>query len=544
MLLSSRDPRSDISSSTPHSQIPNILSTFRRSSVPNTIIQTTTNPQTTPRLPLASLDPQSAVQAGDTAMPSSASSLGYTQQDQPNDINANPARYHIGRHIVDTRITTVDDDEDTQNRHPIASQTPTGLSPSRRHIPPAGSPSQASKSPAAVHLRGSPMSAAKAPLPQSVDVTSDKNRPNPAYLTNGDLYSNLATFSFGSPSPRSPSGESSSSPRDADAEVNELLVSPLTPMNRRASADRTPRPSVAVAAVPSKQPSNSHAAQGSNSTSSNRRTHNPSSSTSRPRISTDYRNPNYPQGDNDEDDEGEEPLDFDYRPRRGRIMSDAVSRHTFGGRDAHRRAGSPSASVSSSRSGSRSSVRSGLEFSSEDEVELDYDSAHGTYTQGGLDADEELGVCPQFMVPGLEGRRGSLPMAIPGAGAGGDHHLFAGGDDDSSRNREDSLVTLRRPSRSLDDDLMMLNIGGAGDRDAAAVPKSEPLSRADWRSLEAQHQHQQQDQTQAECDVYDGLNLAYILDRPDGTTGSRRGSLAPSYVQTVSRDLPSRHCEQ
>lgn len=292
----------------------------------------------------------------------------------------------------------------------------------------------------------------------------------------------------------------------------------------RPSADRTPRPSV----VPGHSPGNKQLTQ----KNTGKQAPNPSSSTSRPRISTESCKAN------DDEGEAEDSVDFDYHPRaRGRAMSDAVSRHTFGRRDVRGRAGSPSASVSSSRSGSRSSVRSGLEFSSEDEVELDYDAAHGTYTQAGLDIGDGSGVCDEYIA---EGRRGSLPMPIPGAPV--DSDTFA--DDDGSRMREDSLATLRRPSRSLDDDLMMSSMGGVGGcgLEDTVTPKSEPLSRGDWKSLEAQHQQQQLEQEQAQPggDVYDGLNLAYILDRPDGTTGSRRASLAPSYVQTVPRGLPSR----
>ena len=69
-------------------------------------------------------------------------------------------------------------------------------------------------------------------------------------------------------------------------------------------------------------------------------------------------------------------------------------------------------------------------------------------------------------------RRGSLPMSIP---------------QPLARDREDSLATLRRPSRSLDDDLKSFHAARAAAAAAAtpgADPQSEPQSKADWRELE------------------------------------------------------------
>ncbi|TFL03091.1 hypothetical protein BDV98DRAFT_415511 [Pterulicium gracile] len=71
-------------------------------------------------------------------------------------------------------------------------------------------------------------------------------------------------------------------------------------------------------------------------------------------------------------------------------------------------------------------------------------------------------------------RRGSLPMPIP---------------QPIARDREDSLATLRRPSRSLDDDLKAFHAARAAAAAGAvpvpgADPASEPQSKADWRELE------------------------------------------------------------
>ncbi|GLB37425.1 hypothetical protein LshimejAT787_0404760 [Lyophyllum shimeji] len=93
---------------------------------------------------------------------------------------------------------------------------------------------------------------------------------------------------------------------------------------------------------------------------------------------------------------------------------------------------------------------------------------------------------------GSSDRRGSIPMAIPGSTSAigfADPFVFSSG-----RNREDSLATLRRPSRSLDDDF---NKPGLGRAIATSIsgetpmqhplqssPTSVPGSEGDWRILE------------------------------------------------------------
>jgi hypothetical protein len=138
-------------------------------------------------------------------------------------------------------------------------------------------------------------------------------------------------------------------------------------------------------------------------------------------------------------------------------------------------------------------------------------------------------------------RRGSLPIAIPGAVASSHGGIaMAGIVGDARREREDGLATLRRPSRSLDDDLRTLNTSfGPG---GGLEPKSEPRSRGDWASLEAHVQAQQQ-QEQSQPDNYApesnnvyqelGLNLEYVLGA--GSAPGRRSSDAMSYVQAQQR---------
>jgi hypothetical protein len=502
MLLSPRPPgAADIPSPHQDKSFSNIISGLRaRSSL---------SASTTPRPPLAMLNPQSVNQPDEMSSASSTSS----------------AAYLIGRPISNTCVADIEA-EATENRTTmyvyndlyrkwqVLIWTHRSGNVDQHLLRPCSSMSAASST-----VVGSPTFHVEDVDGEQIQRT---NNTNPAYLTNGDLYSNLATFSFGSQHSSSALNDPASSPYDADAEPSAESVSPLTLMSRRLSADRTPRPSVS-AHSPGK-PTASHPAQRYHQQQSPA-----SASTSRARAPAAA--VTYGIYYNDEDD-NEEPVNFDYRPRRGRKMSDAASEHTFGG---GRRSGIRSSS--SSRSGSRSSVRSaGLEFSSEDEVELDYDAAHGTYThiKGGIDADEEFGVGGRYMDPASHGRRGSLPMAIPGAPAVVD---------DASRNREDSLATLRRPSRSLDDDLRMMNAaGGAGpSANEGVVPKSEPVGKADWRNLEAQQQQQvQSTQPPLDNNALDGYDTSYILEAQN----SRRGSFAPSYVDrnafAASRGQPTR----
>ncbi|KAG5342671.1 hypothetical protein C0989_010639 [Termitomyces sp. Mn162] len=83
-------------------------------------------------------------------------------------------------------------------------------------------------------------------------------------------------------------------------------------------------------------------------------------------------------------------------------------------------------------------------------------------------------------------RRGSIPIAIPGTSPVDDPSIFVTG-----RNREDSLATLRRPSRSLDDDFVKLGINRPSPTSQLTMghqlqpsPVSVPGTDGDWRLLE------------------------------------------------------------
>ncbi|KAG6857693.1 hypothetical protein H0H87_004109 [Tephrocybe sp. NHM501043] len=82
-------------------------------------------------------------------------------------------------------------------------------------------------------------------------------------------------------------------------------------------------------------------------------------------------------------------------------------------------------------------------------------------------------------------RRGSNPIAIPGTPSAEDSMFVTG------RNREGSMATIRRPSRSLDDDFIKLGLSRTAGSGPTVVghplqpsPVSVPGSDGDWRVLQ------------------------------------------------------------
>ncbi|KAL4073832.1 hypothetical protein V8B97DRAFT_1865857 [Scleroderma yunnanense] len=307
--------------------------------------------------------------------------------------------------------------------------------------------------------------------------------------TTVDIYSGLATYSFGEPT--------------FQADVDEG-VSPLTPV-----PDTTPRPSI----VPSLQNVSSHPSQSS--------THSGPHPPSPPASEEPYHPP--------------------------ALFPDDASYHTFGPgtryNNSHNNDPSSSSSVSiaSSRPSSRTSFQS--ELLSDDEVEI------GNFSGGtspvifanplpDIDEDED----PDFRTFTYyahslsQERKGSLPMAIPGVPT-----------DTSNCSREGSILTLRRPSRSLDDEY---GSHLTGNQDPAAVtPKSEPLSRADWRSIEAQIQAQAQALSEAEQSSQPpdswynelGIDPQYIFQarNSEGSIRSFRSSAQYSFMHQPSNSHTS-----
>ena len=365
------------------------------------------------------------------------------------------------------------------------------------------------------------------------------------------MYSNLAHYTFGTPRP------TSLTPSDAASDVAAEPISPLS--LPRLSPDRTPRPS--VSASPPLFSVSSHPSQGMGRPASSHYAPSPQS-----RRQSYVRDQSYaipmtsPVVSGSDSERSEDPSSSSdpiiaalYNSRRGRLMSDTASQHTFG-RASHTHRfvaaasqdgvvpSSSSVSVTTSRSSSRASMRTTEQFSSDDELEFDdyYDDGNSSpvtfarYDLADIDEDADLvdAFAPSIRSFSLDGRRGSLPMAIPG--------VVQGSDANSIRSREGSILTVRRPSRSWDDSSTHRS-SLSGEDPTVILPKSEPHSRADWLSVEAQlhakqqQQHQQQQQQPqpqqvVEPGVYDGLDLQYILSRrSEGSIRSVNSRL--SFVQ-------------
>lgn len=334
------------------------------------------------------------------------------------------------------------------------------------------------------------------------------------------MYSTLANFTFGDPS-----RISSYDPLDEATES----ISPLTTF---LGPDRTPRPSVSSQFV------SSHPSQGAgypaSSSSHSRRQSSMRDPSSRVVYGSDSEKSQHPTPSTD-------PIIAAFpRSQRGKVMSDNASQHTFG--PASRTHGvtaassqdgaapsSSSASVTTSRSSSRASMRTTEQFSSDDELEIDYydgSSSPVTFARDDLvEIDEDVDLVDPgpstFQSALLGSRRGSLPMAIPG--------IIQGCDPYTARSREGSILTIRRPSRSWDDASVHRSSYSAEDP-TVILPKSEPLSRPGRISLEAQLQAKQQQQQHVDLDAYHGLDLQYILSRrSEGSIRSFNSRL--SFVQ-------------
>ncbi|KAF8134506.1 hypothetical protein EV363DRAFT_1323724 [Boletus edulis] len=347
-----------------------------------------------------------------------------------------------------------------------------------------------------------------------------------------DMYSGLASYTFGT-------HRASLAPHDARMDATDS-ISPLT--LPRLSPDRTPRPSVSVQhASPPPHPVSSHPSQGSGRpasslyASSQSRRHSYTSldqSHSTPIISSGSVSSAVSGSDSEKSEDPSSSTDpilaAFYSSRRGRLMSDTASQHTFG-RASHSHGftaasfhdgaapSSSSVSITTSRSSSRTSMRTTGQFSSDDELEFDYydegNASPVTFANYDLpDIDEDADLVdprpPSIRSFALDGRRGSLPMAIPG--------IVQPSDAFSTRSREGSILTVRRPSRSWDDTSTHRS-SHSGEDPSLLLPRSEPLSRADWRSvaqLQAQQApEQEQEQEQATAPSNYGFDMQYILSR-------------------------------
>ncbi|KAJ8521818.1 hypothetical protein ONZ45_g1527 [Pleurotus djamor] len=119
-----------------------------------------------------------------------------------------------------------------------------------------------------------------------------------------------------------------------------------------------------------------------------------------------------------------------------------------------------------------------IEFSSEEEYEYDDED----------DFDQDIEVSSAYLDEGHRDfpdfysfRGGSVPMAIPGTSETSHNATSSSG---ASRDREGSMATLRRPSRSVDDELRSYTFG-APSRSTGAIPVSDPLTRGEWSAMES-----------------------------------------------------------
>ncbi|KAF4597955.1 hypothetical protein EYR38_006347 [Pleurotus pulmonarius] len=295
----------------------------------------------------------------------------------------------------------------------------------------------------------------------------------------GSLYKELSSFQFGAPAVSSSSSPPPSPPtaskstRTVDHDDDEL-VSPFT------ANDVTPRPSVASAAPPK------HSS-----------------------VQT------YSYGDAPLYKASSHPSQTS-PPHRHRSRSPTQQIPSHPGPVSP--SSSASASVSSLTSGSpdedlnssRSAVNHDrdIEFSSEEEYEYDDDDGYHDIEVSSAYWEDGRGERPDSfyyfggggssmgmgsgLVAADMGRRGSVPMAIPGASdtpvAGSS---AAGGP--VSRDREGSIATLRRPSRSLEDQLNVFSFGapGRGSNQPGAIPQSDPLTRGEWSIMESRQEQMQ-----------------------------------------------------
>src|SRR3984957_20515613 len=298
------------------------------------------------------------------------------------------------------------------------------------------------------------------------------------------IYLGLSSFSFGAPN-------TSPSPQD--------ISKSISPLTQNHSADHTPRPSLALppTSLPPPPPRRQRQQQ------------------------QQQQQQQFEDHISDSDD-----------PPTELIYSDTASQHTFGGHGLN----SSSASLSSLDT---SSQHSQTGFSSDEEAAAmiyqgDRIPEPSPVTFASLDGDDDdddpTSISSLIPPDQFYRRRRSLPMAIPGANtANADAINFDVIDAEGAlRDREPSIATLRRPSRSLDDDMRALNIG------LGAAGASEPLSRGDWATLEARTDDGQ--------DAYEnaGMNIGYILSGQDIAL-SRRSSDALSFAQPVRRSSQANH---
>ncbi|KAI5832078.1 hypothetical protein K523DRAFT_350174 [Schizophyllum commune Tattone D] len=282
------------------------------------------------------------------------------------------------------------------------------------------------------------------------------------YTPNNDLYlhNSLHSFSFGAPATR-PAPSTSLAPDELDTDSHEPL-------------DLTPRPSL----VPSSSRSPLYRA-------------------SREQAPWDY-----PDDEDATTPAADATQSYDSRSHHPRTSSDVASVRTFG--YSSRNASATSVSVSASASASSSSVKA--YSTGVTDYESDHPRSHHAFSSGEVefssdddfdDGDIEIfdrvsGVSDEERRRRAEqdwdmavfgsrdglpqdpstGRRGSLPMAIPGAAESPPRPSV-------STVSGDEIMSSRRPSRSLDDELGMLSL----NRPPNALSSTAPVTELDWKAI-------------------------------------------------------------
>ncbi|KAL1746451.1 hypothetical protein HDZ31DRAFT_34144 [Schizophyllum fasciatum] len=345
------------------------------------------------------------------------------QQPQPPDGDAPAMSKLVGRRIVDPAQLAADAD---------AAAEP----PRRKSI----SSSSAKRRASTTSLKGKAAAPALPPSPSPPPASAPSTRYDPDLY----LHNSLHSFSFGAPAARPPPS-SSLAPDDLDIDVPEPL-------------DLTPRPSVVASSSRS-----------------------PLYRASREQAPWDY------------------PDDDDTHSHRAHAP-DAVSVRTFG--YSSRSASASSVSLTASAGSSAQAYSTGVtdeegdppapalalardvEFSSDDDFD-DADIEVFDRVSGVSDAERRRraeqdwdaavfgsrdGLAPDGGAGA--GRRGSLPMAIPGAADSPPRPSV-------STAAGDEIMSSRRPSRSLDDELGMLSL----NRPPTGLPSTAPVTDLDWRAL-------------------------------------------------------------
>lgn len=219
--------------------------------------------------------------------------------------------------------------------------------------------------------------------------------------------------------------------------------------------------------------------------------------------------------DSEADPEDPDQADFDTDVEFDPPLPDNASQHTFGGGGGFDHYGSYRKSMRSDISSIRDDYDDDGDYHYRDDSTSPVAFTRHPYDGEGPDVDT-LHIGPSSASSSRFSRRGSMPLNIP----------------TSPRDREDSMATItagRRPSRSYEDGTKMLQVN--------VQPSSLPENRTGLTGLAGdgeQGEHDDPPMTQEpETNVYDGLDITYILSGPmSGGDQPRRSwsSGAPSYV--------------